>query len=290
MNVLITGVDGFIGRHASLSLAANHNVFGVARQLPSAGAHPAVERIYADLSEPSFEKLLPAGIDCVIHLAQSQKYRNFPEGAADMRCINVDATCKLLEWSRKIGVKHFIFTSTANVYGKTSARMTETLAANPESFYGASKLAAEILARQYQAYFQVDILRLFTVYGPDQKSMLISNLIERVKSGGAIMLAQGIGLYLTPIYVSDVVTAFEKLIEMPCGSSSGLFNVCGDEVLHLGEIVKAIESAVNIKALTQHTDEIVPRFVGSNAALKEYLGLHQSTNIESGLSLTVGSG
>lgn len=289
MNVLITGANGFIGQHVSRFLSARHNVFGVIRESASTPSLSLSKLVFADLSTPAFADLLPPSIDCVIHLAQSQLYRKFPEGSADMRNINIDATCTLLEWARKTHVKQFIFTSSANVYGNSTAILTESHATQPESFYGASKLAAEHLARQYREFFQVDILRLFTVYGPGQKGMLIPNIIERMRTGQPVTLAKGVGLYLTPIYVSDVVSTIEKLIETPSKNTFRLLNVCGDKVTHLGEIVSALEKAIGTKARTQFTDDKVQYFTGSNTALKACLELQQTTDLGTGLALSVGS-
>lgn len=289
--ILITGVNGFIGQYASRSLANQHIVIGVAKSASLSASlalpQPTVQMIYADLSAPDFVGSLPSNIDCVVHLAQSQLYRAFPEGADDMRHINVDATCHLLEWARKSNVKQFIFTSTANVYGRSMDLLTESNLTQPESFYGASKLAAEHLARPYHKFFQVDILRLFTVYGPGQKGMLIPNIIERIRTGQPITLAKGVGLFMTPIYVDDVVTTIRKLIETPAQTPVRLLNVCGDKVSHLGEIVKALEAATGLQANIQTTDEETQYFTGANTTLKRCLGRCDFTNIESGLELVV---
>ena|SRR3990167_3441342 len=286
MNVLITGVNGFIGQHLSRLLATKHNIYGVARTLVSARAQTAIKLIYADFLNPDFFDLLPRDIDCVIHLAQSQQYRDFPGGADDMRRINIDATCNLLEWARKTGVKQFVFTSTANVYGNSAELLTELHATKPDSFYGASKLAAEHLARQYQTYFQVDILRLFTVYGPGQKGMLIPNIIERITTGKPVTLAKGKGLYLTPIYIDDVVAVIDSLIDISSGSVVRLFNVCGDKVSSLADIVGVLESAVGIKAHIEFINADVPCFLGANNALKYCLGGAEFTSLENGLEIT----
>lgn len=290
LKILITGVNGFIGQHACRLLAAQHTVFGVTRTASLTHSQAAIKLVYADLSALDFVGGLPSNIDCVVHLAQSQQYREFPNGADDMRCINVDATCQLLEWARKSNVKQFIFASTANVYGKSADLLTELNSTQPESFYGASKLAAEHLVRQYHGFFQVDILRLFTVYGPDQKGMLIPNVIERMRTGHPITLAEGVGSYMTPIYVGDVVTTIRRLIETPSKIPVRLLNVCGDKVSHLGEIVKALEAAMGLQAHIQFTNEEAQYFTGSNETLKRYLGPIDFTDIDAGLELTANGG
>lgn len=283
MNVLITGVNGFIGQHLSRSLAREHNVYGVSRAEFAVDARKSISFIYADLSDPAFVDNLPRDIDCVIHLAQSQQYRDFPGGAVDMRRINIDATCKLLEWARKTGVQQFVFTSSANVYSGSKKLLVESDETLPGSFYGASKLAAEHLVRQYQSYFQVDILRLFTVYGPGQKGMLIPNLIERIAAGQSVTLAKGIGLYLTPVYVNDVVDVISKLICNSSNSGFRLFNVCGDSVSSLAEIVGMLEQEIGRKAIIDCVDTGVPYFTGVNAALKKGVGLSSFTRLNVGL-------
>jgi len=287
MNVLITGVTGFIGRHAERAFAAMHNVFGVARSATLPESHRTSTLIAADLSTPDFVKRLPSEIDCVIHLAQSREYREFPEGAEGMRRINIEATCELLEWSRRTNVKHFIFTSTANVYGGSTALLTESHPTRPDSFYGASKLAAEHLARQYNDFFQVDILRLFTVYGPGQSGMLIPNIAERIKLGQTVTLAEGVGVYLTPVYVGDVVDVMVKLTGTKAKTPLRLLNVCGDKVTNLSEIVNVLEFLIDKKARIQITGEPSQSFTGVNDHLRQCLNDLNFTDLEPGLANTV---
>lgn len=288
MRILITGVNGFIGRHMAKFLSARHEVLGVTRASTSLDDLFAIKLISADLSAPGFVDLLPSGIDCIIHLAQSTQYRNFPEGAKDMRRVNIDATCELLEWARIEGVKQFIFSSTANVYGKSNQQLTEAHVTQPESFYGASKLAAEHLAKQYQTHFQVDVLRLFTVYGPGQRGMLIPNIADRIRQGQSVTLADGIGLTLSPVYVGDVAEIACKLIETPKKKEYRLFNVCGDNVNELSEILSILEGVFRIKANVEFTHEKAQYFAGSNDALKKFIDLGHMTGLKDGLAKTFG--
>ena len=270
MKILVTGANGFIGRELTGTLASEHHIFGLTRVI-TPSHNKDVEWLSTDFTDVHFVNNLPKDIDCVIHLAQSSEYRDFPKGVEDMICVNVDATVKLLEWGRNSRIKHFIFASTANVYKTTSEKITELNLTQPNSFYGASKLAAESFVMQYQKYFQVDILRLFTVYGPNQKGMLISDMIERIKTGKAITLAEGAGAYLTPIFVSDVVTVINDLILTIKKEDCLLVNVCGDFQINLRELVQLIEKAVDRKAIMQETSTKAVYFTGDNARLKSYL-------------------
>lgn len=289
MNVLITGAAGFIGGHLVRSLATLHNVFCVTRASPSSPTSLG-RPVIANLQNPTFTENLPSNIECVIHLAQSTRYRDFPDGVEDMSRINVDATLKLLEWARKTEVKHFIYTSSANVYSPSTAPCTESSPTQPTSFYGASKLAAENFARQYQKYFQVDVLRCFTVYGPGQTGMLIPNVIERITNRKPLTLAKGVGVYLSPIYVEDVVGLINKLITKPYSKQSRLMNVCGDEERSLGEIVAQLEQIIGTSAIREMTSEDASCFTGNNTSLKHHLGPYQLVDMQTGLAATVRHG
>lgn len=286
MNILITGATGFIGCHLGRVLADRHSVYGITRMLTSFSEGP-VSLIVTNLTDPQFVKDLPAEIDCVIHLAQSVRYRDFPEGVDDMRRVNIDATAKLLDWAREVGVKQFVLASTANVYGESTETLTESHPTQPNSFYGASKLAAEHLARQYQEYFQVDVLRFFTAYGPGQSGMLIPNIIERIKTGKPITLADGVGIYLSPIYVGDVVAVINRLITTPATQKNRLMNVCGDQFTSLSEIVKVAEAIIGKPAIIHMTDGVATHFTGSNERLKSFLGAYQFIDIRTGLEQVI---
>ncbi len=285
-SILLTGVTGFIGNALRSKLKEIYALTGLTRAAVPREAQ-ADNLLYVDLADDQFVNRLPSNIDCVIHLAQSKEYRKFPDGAHDMRIINIDATCKLLEWARNNGVKQFIYSSTANVYGQSSEILTESHPVVPDTFYGASKLSAELLLSHYQQFFQVDILRLFTVYGPGQNGMLIPTIIERIKTSEPIKMAGGLGIYLSPIFVEDVVDIIIKLIDAPASQQSRLMNVCGNQITSLSEIVKILEAIIGKPAVLQMTDEPPACFLGSNERLKDYIGKHSFIDIQVGLERVV---
>ena len=154
MRVLVTGATGFLGRHVLPVLAERHKVVAMARR-PVEG----FETVVADLTD-EFE--LPAGLDAVVHLAQSRRYREWPEGAADMYAVNVHATFRLLA---RAGAGRFVYASTGGIYAPSPAPLREDDPVAPSGFYPRSKLAAEVLGTFVLAYGQSPAARTDCVHG-----------------------------------------------------------------------------------------------------------------------------
>jgi nucleoside-diphosphate-sugar epimerase len=136
--------------------------------------------------------------------------------------------------------------------------------------YAATKVAAENLLQPYSIFFQVVIARLFTVYGPGQRQMLIANIIERVRYGQEISLASGVGLYLTPIFIDDVVGALARLATAPLPRQVNILNVACNEVLSLAEIVNEIGRQLNKSPEIRVTNESPRYLCGDNSALRSF--------------------
>ena len=104
--ILITGITGLIGRHLSEELSnLGHNIYGVTRRPCSKSSYKAV---VIDLSSDWKISELPTNIDVIYHLAQSDKFRDFPAGAQDIFQVNINSTAKLLDYAKKTGIKYKI--------------------------------------------------------------------------------------------------------------------------------------------------------------------------------------
>ncbi|MBL4886612.1 MAG: NAD(P)-dependent oxidoreductase, partial [Planctomycetaceae bacterium] len=172
MRILLTGITGFLGRQLAPMLG-DHELFAISRGSHKSGFQPDnINWIEADLSQHLDPAILPASMDAIIHLAQSDHYRSFPDGAADMFKVNVEVPAILLAWAQKAGVSRFVAASTGTVYEPFTGAMTENSSVSPTGYYGASKLAAEALALAYQGVFDVCQLRVFFLYGPRQEGMM----------------------------------------------------------------------------------------------------------------------
>ena len=74
--------------------------------------------MYLDLSQNWSTDKLPRDFDVIIHLAQSSKFRNFPENALDVFNVNINTTAKLLDFAKNNSISKFIYTSSGGIYKK----------------------------------------------------------------------------------------------------------------------------------------------------------------------------
>jgi nucleoside-diphosphate-sugar epimerase len=214
--------------------------------------------VQADLSTPQNLRVLPSRVDSVVHLAQSSLFRDWPEVDATQNIfgVNVLATQALLEYAQQAGATQFLQASTGSVYSPSSQPQSEQAPLAPSGYYAATKLAAEALARPYDALFATCALRLFFPYGPGQTGRLMNDLIGRVKSGRAISLrGDADGFRFNPTYVDDVVAVIVHAIE---AQWRGIVNVASPETISLREAGHLIGLAMGRDAVFEFLDGAPP--------------------------------
>jgi|MTBAKMStandDraft_1061839.scaffolds.fasta_scaffold10269_3 nucleoside-diphosphate-sugar epimerase len=286
MKILITGANGFVGSRlfSYLSNYHNYSVFGLQRDnKKKADGH----YIYVDFSEPNWQSLLPDTIDVVIHLAQSSHYRSFPEKSNDIFAINILTTFELLEWARVHNVKKFIFSSTGNVYAPQKKILIEEDPCEPSSMYAASKLCSEHLLKQYTSFFDVFILRLFSIYGPSQQGMLIPSVIDKILKKQTITLANNQGLYLTPLFIDDCINMIQGIINLPRENSLMIANLAGDEIFSLADIISTIVSILDSEPIIEVVQGNVPWLCGNNHKITNILGFGPKIFFKDGIRKTL---
>ena len=179
--ILITGCNGLIGGELVRILFKDPslNLVGLARS-----QNPLIKTLRIDLSQNWQESELPENPDIIIHLAQSENFRSFPEKALDIFYTNTLSTVRLIDYAVKKKAKKFIFASSGGIYGDRDKIFAEedSLPVNDLGYYLGSKLCSEIILDNYKNMLDIQLLRFFFAYGPGQnKTMLIPRLIEKIK-------------------------------------------------------------------------------------------------------------
>jgi UDP-glucose 4-epimerase len=279
--ILITGAAGFIGRRLVSSLCARHELYALIRPKTQRENLARVNWVEHDLSQPLDQVRCPDRVDAIIHLAQSRHYREFPEGGKDIFDVNIQSTFQLLEYARRVGAKHFLFASSGGVYGYSYERFVETDPVNPLNFYLSSKYTSELLIANYQPFFRTIVFRFFFVYGSGQKGMLISNLLNKVMKGELITIEGNPGLRINPIYIEDAVQVFERALNL---TSSELFNIAGDEVVTITDLVTLMGEVSGKRThVKYHTVPSGGDLIGDNAHMKKVLRVIPKVSLQNGL-------
>ena len=165
--VLVTGSDGFVGRHLVPYLAKQGYKVIAASRLGSGFEDPnIVAALLPDLSVPIDWQPLLQQCDAVVHLA-GIAHKFAVDRLYDR--VNHQATAALARDAFRCGTKHMIFVSSiAAQSGSFSDReLTEDDPPTPNNAYGRSKLAAEQAIRESGVSFT--ILRPVVIYGEGEK-------------------------------------------------------------------------------------------------------------------------
>jgi nucleoside-diphosphate-sugar epimerase len=284
MRLVLTGATGFIGSHLLARLGREHEAYAVVRHAGRDTLTGPATAVVADLSQGLDRSALPARVDVIIHLAQANV--SFPAGAGALFAVNTAATAHLLEYARAAGARQFVLASSGDVYGARSTPCREDDAVAPHGFYAASKHAAELLVHSYAEFLAPCVVRLFHPYGAGAKR-LVARLAERIGRGEAIALNRDDRPRLTPVYVADVVRAFERILE---SSYAGTMNVSGDEPVSIRELADAIGAVLNRRPVFTASEASAGDVVGDNERMKQLLGVARLTPLREGLARTFAPG
>lgn len=174
MDVVLTGASGFVGQHLLRAL----------RRTPGMSVAPLV----GDVRDPG-TYASAARADIVYHLAAMPQTVRDPVTAWE---VNATGTLRVLEWMRGTRGGRLVLVSSSHVYGKPRVtRIDEQHTTEPVAPYGATKLAAEALARAYSASYGIEtvIVRPFNMYGPAQsRGFLVPDILHQLREGGSLVL------------------------------------------------------------------------------------------------------
>jgi len=249
--ILVTGGAGYIGSHVARQLRARGERVVVLDNL-STGFRSAVLDAPLVVGDTGDRELVAGllrehSIDTVLHFAA---HTIVPESVADPLKYyrnNTCATRSLLECCSDAGVRHFVFSSTAAVYGiPEGGYASEDSPTRPINPYGASKLMSEWMLRDLAAATGLRhvTLRYFNVAGSDPggsmgHSQPEATLLVKVACQAAVGVRPGVAVfgtdYPTPdgtgvrdyIHVEDLADAHLRAVDYLRGGGASATLNCG---------------------------------------------------------------
>ena len=264
--ILVTGGAGYIGSHVVRMLTGAGRPVVVLDNL-STGFSDAVidaELVVGDTGDSALVRQVLADhhVDTVLHFAAHTIVPESVEKPLKYYGNNTCCTRKLLECCADAGVKHFIFSSTAAVYGIPDESLcTEESPLSPINPYGTSKLMSEMMLRDLGKASDMRhvILRYFNVAGSDpegrigqstEKATLLIKVAAEVAVGKREQLYVFGTDYPTPdgtgirdyIHVDDLADAHIKAVDYLAGGGDSVTLNCG---YGHGYSVREVIDAVN---------------------------------------------
>lgn len=299
MNILITGIHGFVGTNLVDALKAKHTIYGL--DIVS----PAKDGVVSTFTWEELDKL--PEIDAVIHLAgKAHDTKNQAEAQVYFD-INTGLTKKIYDWFLLSKARKFIFFSSVKAAADKVEGdfLTEEIVPSPKGPYGESKMAAEryLLNKQSETKSKGEngsekftyILRPCMIHGPGNKGNL--NLLYKLVSKSIPWPLGAFDNRRSFCSVDNLSFVVGSLIGKDI--ESGIYQVGDDEPLSTNELItliaETLDKPVHIWRLnkqciefvakvgtiihfplnTQRLQKLTENYVVSNQKIKKALGVEQ---------------
>jgi nucleoside-diphosphate-sugar epimerase len=225
MRVLVTGHNGYVGTVLTPMLRrAGHDVVGLDSNLYQAATFgeengtnliPAIDKDVRDVTHADLD-----GFDAILHLAGLS---NDPLGDLNPELtyeINHQASVRMAEIAKELGVERFIFSSSCSNYGAgVDDWLNEESAFNPVTPYGKSKVMVEQdVAKLADDSFSPTFLRSATAYGVSPRlrfDLVINNLTAWAYTTGLVYLKSDGTPWRPVVHIEDMALAFVAALHAP---------------------------------------------------------------------------
>lgn len=295
MVVLITGVNGFIGRNIStLLINSGHRIIGL--DIHDSSQIEGIDQYYSEsiLNKQILDNLA-CKADVIIHLAAITAHSEIINKKYETLEINFNGTRNVLNaFKASKRAKKFIYASTGKVYGEIDELpVNEESITKPLNILGKSKLITEQLIDFYSDDKKnYVIFRIFQVYGPGQlTNFLIPTILSQLrldKRAAQIITLGDINAKRDYVFIEDIATAFKSVICNDIQNGIQIFNLSSGDALSAKDIIEVFERLFDLKIeidinqeLFRRDEELVE--YGSNLKARDILGWQPKFSIEQGL-------
>ncbi len=271
MRVLVTGGAGYIGSHAVRELINSGHSVTVLDNLSNGheeALDPRANFIHGSTGDMDLllQRLHAHQIEAVMHFAADIEVGESVTNPYKYYNNNFSHALNLLHAMMKVGIKKFVFSSTAAVYGNPERTpIEETQRRQPINPYGRSKMMTEMAIEDFShahglAY---TILRYFNVAGasPDAsigedhqpESHLIPRILQAARDGGEVKIfgtdydTEDGTCIRDYVHVVDLARAHVLALEKMEEGKGNIYNVGSENGFSVREVIAACEEVVGRK-------------------------------------------
>ena len=297
MKTLVTGGAGFIGSNIVRLLIEEGHEATVLDDLSSGyrcnlDPFPNIHFIEGDVRDSETVSNAVSGVEVVFHLAASVGNKRSIENPINDSEINVIGTLHVLEAACRAGVRKVVYSSSAGIFGELKTLpISEDHPVEPDSPYGASKLAGEKLGLAYSKLYDLEVvcLRYFNVYGVNQRYDAYGNAIpifaNRMINNKPVIIFDDGEQTRDFVNVRDVARAnYGAALAM---GVSGAFNISSGTQVTINNLVKIMGEVSNINPKIEygpHRPGDVRDSVADISAARQAFAYNIRVDLEEGLA------
>uniref|UniRef100_A0A7C3NED2 SDR family oxidoreductase n=1 Tax=candidate division WOR-3 bacterium TaxID=2052148 RepID=A0A7C3NED2_UNCW3 len=259
--ILVTGGAGFIGSNLVKALLEDNNQVRVLDNFSTGKREnilPFIDRIElveGDIRSYHTVMLSLKDIDYVFHQAALPSVPRSINDPITTNDVNIVGTLNLLQCSKDMNIKRFIFASSSSIYGDNPLiPKVETLEPKPKSPYALTKLTGEYYSSIFYKIYGLKTisLRYFNVFGENQDPMsqysaFIPKVFSAVKNKTYITIFGDGNQTRDFTYVSNVVYANILSLKAPDEAFGETFNVACGERISVNELVDYVSNITGYK-------------------------------------------
>ena len=294
MKALVTGGAGFVGSNLTRALLSEGAEVVVLDDL-STGFRSNVpddaDFIEGDVRDEGAVARAIVGSDVVFHLAASVgNARSIADPVRDGE-INCIGTLRVLQAAHQFEVPKVVYSSSAAIFGELQTLpIREDHPAEPDSPYGASKLAGEKACLAFAKLYEMDVvcLRYFNVFGENQRFDAYGNVIpifvHRMLRGEPLTIYGDGSQTRDFVHVRDVVQANMKASR--ASRVAGAYNIGSGTAVTINDLATLVaglaEGAVSIEHAAPRPGDVRHSRADITAARTAF-GYDPRTDFETGL-------
>ena len=292
--LLITGASGYIGSVLITKLTKKYSIYALDKKDKNIFIKKKINYIKCDLSNYNKTLIAIKSIkpEIIVHLAAQSTVDFVKAKSSSYNLNNIIATQNVVNISKKLFIKKFIFASSAAVYNYENKPLKEKYDLTPSNLYGRTKLKNEIFIKNTfnNSNTKFCILRFFNVCSANKENKIgefhspethiIPILINKISNKDYIYVYGNNYKTLDGtcirdyIHINDIIIAIEKSIKYLDKNNSNIFNLGTQKGFSVFELInlcsKHLKIAPKIKIKKRRFGD-KDRLTCSLAKTKKYL-------------------